>query len=91
MNRLLYTYKDRERERDGFLSKFIYTTHTSMYRLLCTYKDRERGREYQSNMYPETLCKLLKSLDHIAGARKLEHHGPHALTAKYRESQHESS
>ena len=69
----------------------LYILHTSMYRLLCTYKDRERGREYQSNMYPETLCKLLKSLDHIAGARKLEHHGPHALTAKYRESQHESS
>ena len=27
----------------------------------------------------------------IAEARKLEHHWPHALTVKYRESQHESS
>ena len=26
-----------------------------------------------------------------AEARKLEHHWPHALTVKYRESQHESS
>ena len=29
---------------------------------------------------------LLKSPE----ARKLEHHGPHALTVKYRESQHET-
>ena len=27
----------------------------------------------------------------IAEARELEHHWPHALTVKYRESQHESS
>ena len=35
---------------------------------------------------------IMSSADaHIAEARKLEHHWPHALTVKYRESQHESS